>query len=259
MPRLVHLAALAILPFHLSVLAAAPASDRGTVLVPEACFQMGSPSGDGDERPVHKVCLDAFRMDRTEVSNAQFSRTMGRNPHVDDGTCYVWDGAAWSPGVLPRKFRGPNQPAVCVDHDQARDFCGRRGGRLPTEAQWEYAARAGSPADSVWRSEAELGRHAWYRSNSGGSTHAVAQKRPNAWGLHDMFGNAWEWVEDWYGAAYYGESPVSDPRGPEGGAYRVYRGGGWFSAAQGSGASVRGSLNGRKNRSTLGFRCVDSL
>jgi len=243
----------------LSSLAPGRGSKPGMVTVPKGCFQMGSTSGDGDEKPVHQVCLDAFRMDRTEVTNAQFARIAGRNPHVDDGTCYVWKGTAWSPGVLPRKFAGPDQPVVCVDHEQARDYCRSRGASLPTEAQWEYAARAGTQEESMWRSKEELGRHAWFRDNSDGATHPVGRKRPNLWGLYDMLGNAWEWVDDWYGATYYGESPTANPRGPDGGAYRVYRGGGWFSAAQGSGATVRGSLSGKRNRSTLGFRCVDSL
>ncbi len=217
---------------------------------------MGSEHGDEDEKPVHRVCLDSFQMDRTEVTNAQFARTMGRNPHLDDRTCYVWNGAKWLPGVLPRKFLGANQPTVCVDHDQARKFCGNRGERLPTEAEWEYTARAGDTEES--HSVRDLARHAWFRDNSGGVTHSVGKKHPNPWGLYDMVGNAWEWVDDWYGATYYSETPVNNPKGPDGGAYRVYRGGGWFSAAQGSGASVRGSLSGKKDRSSLGFRCVDS-
>lgn len=247
--------------FVLSIASLAPGrgSNPGMVSVPKGCFQMGSSSGERDEKPVHEVCLDAFRMDRTEVTNAQFARIVGRNPHVDDGTCYVWKGAAWSPGVLPLNFTGPDQPVVCVDHEQARDYCHKLRESLPTEAQWEYAARAGTQGDSSWSSAVELGRHAWFRDNSDGSTHPVAKKRPNAWGLHDMLGNAWEWVDDWYAATYYGESPVANPRGPDGGAYRVYRGGGWFSAAQGSGPTVRGSLSGKRNRSSLGFRCVDSL
>jgi len=238
----------------LSAMAPCGGTEPGMIPIPKGCFQMGSNQGDKDERPVHEVCLDGFLLDRTETTNADFDRIMGRNPHLTDGTCFVWNGGAWARGALPNSFLGRDQPAVCVDHDQAEDYCRTTGKRLPTEAEWEYAARAGGPDPTG----GSLGRSAWYRGNSDGRTHPVGRSLPNAWGLLDMLGNAWEWVDDRYEATYYGSSPSDNPPGPASGAYRVYRGGGWFSPARDVRASIRGSLNAQRSRSTLGFRCAES-
>lgn len=238
---------------------ASAAAPGGGVAIPKGCFSMGSDDGEPGGRPAHKVCLDAFRMDRTEATNAQFRARMGANPHEDDGTCFVWESGGWRMDRLPAGFRGPDQPAVCVDHDQAREYCTRAGGRLPTEAEWEYAAKAGTTGRWYWGESApQAGKYAWFRANSGASTHPVGTRLPNAWGLRDMLGNAWEWVEDWYDEGYYAASPVANPEGPESGAYKTYRGGGWFSTLSdhGLGSTVRGGLNPASARSGLGFRCV---
>ncbi|MGO8748492.1 MAG: formylglycine-generating enzyme family protein [Thermoguttaceae bacterium] len=100
--------------------------------------------------------------------------------------------------------------------------------QLPSEAQWEYACRAGSKTKYCFgNDETRLGDYAWYGKNSGDTTHPVGEKKPNAWGLYDMHGNLWEWCEDWWKDAYYKESPVDDPTGPTGGLDRVVRGGNW--------------------------------
>src|SRR4030095_8171588 len=100
--------------------------------------------------------------------------------------------------------------------------------RVPTEAEGEYVCGAGDRRDQGGNLDAK----AWYQADSGGQTRPVGQKEPNAWGLHDMQGNVWEWVQDWYGPDYYQKSPATDPQGPEAGAYRVYRGGSWYSTAK---------------------------
>jgi formylglycine-generating enzyme required for sulfatase activity len=239
-------------------LVSAPPQAEGKADVPAGCFVMGNDSGDVDERPAHEVCLESFRMDRHEVTNAQFEALLGKNPHWGDGECFVWSGVSWRRGVLPQSFRESRQPAVCVEYDQARAYCAATGGRLPTEAEWEYAARAGSHGRLTWKEGAAgIATHAWIMENGGYMTHSVAAKLPNAWGLYDMLGNAWEWTADWYGAGYYEKSPRKAPTGLPDGAYRTYRGGGWFTSGRLLSVSARGNVAAQTERSALGFRCVE--
>jgi len=219
---------------------------------------MGNDSGEADERPAHNVCLDKFRMDRHEVTNAQFEKLLGKNPHWDDGACFIWSGTSWRRGILPESFRGSRQPAVCVEYDQARAYCEALGKRLPTEAEWEYVARAGSRGRFTWKEgKTGIATHAWIMENGAYMTHPVAIKLPNAWGLYDMLGNAWEWVSDWYGSGYYEKSPEESPQGPVDGAYRTYRGGGWFTSGKTLSVAMRGSLASESARAALGFRCAE--
>jgi formylglycine-generating enzyme required for sulfatase activity len=127
--------------------------------------------------------------------------------------------------------------------------------RLPTEAEWEYACRAGSKTPYSFGfgdDKTNLSNFAWFTSNSGGETHAVGQKRPNAWGLHDMHGNVWEWCSDWYGA--YAAGTVTDPTGPAGGSSRVVRGGGWINAAGNCRSADRHGSDPSDRNDYLGFR-----
>jgi formylglycine-generating enzyme required for sulfatase activity len=116
-------------------------------------------------------------------------------------------------------------PITNVIWDDAQGYCGWMGGRLPTEAEWEYAARGGSTAVRY----GNLDEIAWYKENSGNAPHDVAQKRSNGFGLYDMLGNVWEWVNDWYDEHYYQSSPSQDPSGPASGQWRAVRGGSWRS------------------------------
>ena len=166
-------------------------------------------------------------------------------------------------GKNPSHFKesGPDAPVEMVSWDDAQEFCrklselaeekeaGRRY-RLPTEAEWEYACRAGSAEKYCYGDdESRLGDYAWYRKNSDGKTHQVGQKKPNAWGLYDMHGNVWEWCADWYDREYYANSPTDDPTGPSEGSFRVFRGGGplW-------GAGVCRSACRPDSRAAPGFR-----
>jgi formylglycine-generating enzyme required for sulfatase activity len=193
------------------------------VLIPAGSFTMGanknSEKADNDESP-HRVSISqAFYLGKYEVTQAQWMEVMGNNPS---------------------KFKDPGKPVENVSWDDAQKFIGRlnqKGGharyRLPTEAEWEYAARAGTTSVYSFGNDADsLGHHAWYRDNSEGRTHPVGQKEPNPWGLYDMYGNVYEWLQDWYGVDYYARSPVRDPRGPSGGSRRALRGGCWFSVAK---------------------------
>jgi len=143
-------------------------------------------------------------------------------------------------GLNPSHFRGSGtHPVENVSYADTVEFCRRlsehpderlagRRYRLPTEAEWEYACRAGSKTVfSFGNNATDLGSHAWYAPNSDGMTHAVGGKKPNASGLYDMHGNVWEWCGDWYDEKDYASSPATDPRGPDSGSFRVLRGGSW--------------------------------
>jgi formylglycine-generating enzyme required for sulfatase activity len=166
-------------------------------------------------------------------------------------------------GNNPSQFRGdPNRPVENVSWEDVQEFLRRlnakEGGtqyRLPTEAEWEYAARAGSTtAYSFGDNSDRLGEYAWYAENSGGTTHPVGQRKPNAWGLYDMHGNVWEWVQDWYGN--YPAEAATDPQGPASGSERVGRGGDWHGGAGHCRAAyrLRGSPGNRGG--ILGFRLL---
>jgi formylglycine-generating enzyme required for sulfatase activity len=162
----------------------------------------------------------------------------------------------------PSRFPGADHPVESVTWDDVQEFIrtlnAREGGstyRLPTEAEWEYAARAGANTAYCFGSNASLlDAYAWYAANARGTTHPVGQRQPNAWGLYDMHGNVWEWVQDWYGT--YPAAPVRDPQGPSTGSHRVRRGGGWHSDARECSAAYRSIIKAGDRYSTLGFRLL---
>ena len=196
-------------------------------------FTMGATAEQGsdaydDEKPAHSVTLSSYYMGETEVTQALWQAVMGSNPS---------------------NVKGNNLPVESVSWDDCQTFinmlnqllAGQLGGKrfaLPTEAQWEYAARGGKHSKGYKYSGSNtLGNVAWYWDNNGGTTHAVGTKQANELGLYDMSGNVWEWCSDWYGD--YGSSAQTDPTGPATGSHRVYRGGSWFSDARGCRVSNR--------------------
>jgi formylglycine-generating enzyme required for sulfatase activity len=214
------------------------------VKIPGGSFLMGSNDGEDNERPVHCVTVSPFEMAKTDITVAQYKAC------VDAGAC----GAPKTGGHC-NWVKGGNYPLNCVDWEQADGYCKWAGGRLPTEAEWERAARGGT--DTKWSfgdDEAQLGDYAWYRDNSGDTTHPVGQKKPNQYGLYDMAGNVWQWVADWYDSDYYSNSPESNPTGPSSGTYRVLRGGSWGNNAGRTGYRLR--LPPDYWRSNIGFRCA---
>ncbi len=223
-------------------------------------FMMGSPADedgrDGDEGPQHEVEVSGFWMGATEVTNAQYNVFM-RAAQKDKA---LWDRVKESganyPG-LESKLKGARQPVVMVSWEEAKAFCDWVGNgiTLPTEAQWEYACRAGNTGRFCFGDdEAQLGDYAWYAVNANGGTHAVGGKKPNVLGLYDMHGNAWEWCSDWHGA--YMTDPAKDPAGPTTGTDCVLRGSGWNSEPEGCRAAYRdGSAPGGRS-DDLGFRLV---
>jgi formylglycine-generating enzyme required for sulfatase activity len=213
------------------------------LLLPTGTFTMGSPLGESERRDnerQHSATISGpFWLGIYEVTQSQYEGVMGENP------C---------------DFEGADRPVESVSWEDAVEFCRRlsalreereagRVYRLPTEAEWEYACRAGSTtAFSFGDDRGQLGDHGWFSSNSGSETHPVGQKQPNAWGLYDMHGNVWEWCGDFYGE--YPTGAVTDPEGPKEGLVRVLRGGSWGSVA----ARCRSSYRLRSNPS---YRLID--
>jgi formylglycine-generating enzyme required for sulfatase activity len=199
---------------------------------------MGCSPGDDEceprENPVHKVRITrGFWLGQTEVTQAGFEKVMRGNPSV---------------------FKGRAYPVEAVTWNQAHNYCDAVDGRLPTEAEWEYAARAGSTGSRY----GDLDAIAWHKGNSGDQTHSVKQKQPNSWGLYDMLGNVWEWVADWLEEKYYQSLslPAIDPKGPPSGTYRVFRGGSFCGSPRGVRASYRYRGTPESRNVCIGFRCA---
>ena len=216
-------------------------------LIPAGTFTMGDASGDDDETPHEVTLTKPFKMGIHEVTQAQYEQVMGVNPS---------------------EFKGANNPVENVSWDDAVEFCRRLSElpaekaagnvyRLPTEAEWEYACRAGTTTKySFGDDESDFGEYGWYWENSGRTTHPVGSKLPNAWGLYDMHGNVWEWCQDWYGD--YPSGSVTDPSGATSSSRRVSRGGGWYITADDCRSAVRGRSLPSLPFYRLGFRVVRS-
>lgn len=226
------------------------------VLVPAGQFMMGSPADEAerrdDEGPQHRVRITRpFYLGAYEVTQDQFEKVMGSNPS---------------------RFQGPTRPVDSVTWNEAVEFCRRLGTsegrtyRLPTEAEWEYACRAGtatafnSGRTLSFKTDANFNADYAYEGSQIGpyleKTVPVGSYRPNAWGLYDMHGNVWEWCQDWYASDTYAKSPTDDPAGPASGSYRVDRGGAWNVDAAGSRSAYRDGCVVQMRDDARGFRVV---
>jgi len=217
------------------------------VLIPAGTFIMGGETGYDDSKPPHQVTLSKpFYLGTYQVTQSQWKTIMGKNPSKFTGDTRPVEQVSWNDG-----------------QEYVRKLNSREGVnmyRLPTEAEWEYACRAGTGARFCFGDdEARLEEYAWFDDNSKGETHPVGQKKPNLWGLYDMHGNVWEWCQDWFAESYYKVSPDKDPQGAKNGSFRVFRGGGWFDNAGGCASAYRyrDAPGGRFNY--LGFRLARSL
>ena len=216
------------------------------VWIPPGTFMMGCSPGDNecrdDEKPAHQVTITkGFWIGQTEVTVGAYRRFTGvtgrQMPHAPDFN-YDWTYE--------------NMPIVTVTWDDAKTYCGWIGGRLPTEAEWEYAARGGSTVARY----GDIDEIAWYLGNAGPQPHEVAQKRPNGFGLYDMLGNVFQWVNDWYDENNYQHSLTQDPTGPSSGDVRVLRGGPWDHYSRAVRVSDRYRDYPAQKNSTYGFRCA---
>jgi formylglycine-generating enzyme required for sulfatase activity len=234
--------------------------------IPGGWFEMGSKSGRELDETVHRVYVSPFYMDQFDVTQDQFQKVMGHNPsRWTDPRCPVeqirWIDAA---KYCNARSRLENLSA-CYDSATWKCDFAADGYRLPTEAEWEYACRAGSTTEYPFGdSPARLGEFAWFRENCPRSPQPVGSKPANAWGLSDMCGNVWQWCNDFYQEDYYRQSPERDPHGPETGLTRVLRGGCWNSRADKCRSAYRYYMDpgysdacfGRDINGMIGFRCV---
>ena len=241
--------------------------DSQMVLIPPGIFEMGNDSDDGDlnEFPAHEVELDGFYMDKFEVTNAQYDKfvraTGHRRPSRDD------------------YYNEPNQPVVGVSWNDATAYAEWAEKRLPTEAEWEYAARGGLEGKRYpWGDKEPDGSQANYADKNADQTLRQLDKTytwadmsvedgyarcapvgsftPNGYGLYDIAGNAYEWCQDWYDGNYYSVSPAKNPSGPSTGEYRVLRGGSWFHNTGFLRLADRNHYNPPYRYNYVGFRCV---
>jgi sulfatase modifying factor 1 len=220
-------------------------AQEGMILVAGGTFQMGSTTGNSDEIPVHAVTVSSFYLDVKEVTVAQYrafctatARSMPSAPS--------W---GWS----------EDNPIVLVSWNDATAYSQWAGKRLPTEAEWEYAARGGNLSHGYTYSGSNtIGDVAWYNSNSGTRTQAVGTKMPNELGLYDMSGNVYEFCSDWYDAGYYSVSPSVNPKGPSTATYRVMRGGSWVIIELDCRVANRDRYTPASFSSIVGFRCAAS-
>ncbi|HUT55024.1 MAG TPA: SUMF1/EgtB/PvdO family nonheme iron enzyme [bacterium] len=231
----------------------------GMVMIPSGCFNMGDAFSEGyrDELPVHNVCItSSFYMDVHEVTNAEYAAC------VSGGGCTA---PAYSDSYSRGSYYGnptyDNFPVIWVDWNQATAYCtwAGAGKRLPTEAEWEYAARGGLSGKRYPWGDTISGTDANYW-NSGdpwdNDTSQVEYYAANGYGLYDMAGNVWEWVNDWYLSDYYSTSPTNDPPGPITGSFRVLRGPDWGSSAYGLRVANRNHNDPTLQFYLIGFRCV---
>ena len=219
-----------------SGLSQSPSNKSEMILIPQGEFLMGG-TDESDQNPTHIVFLDSYFIDKTEVTQKAFKSVMGFNPS---------------------KNSNPNLPVESVSWYEANEFCRDQYKRLPTEAEWEKAARGKSTTPFYW-GKGVPENFTWFLQNSNKQSHFVATKQPNSFGIFDMAGNVWEWVSDWYAKDYYTKSPYRNPKGPKKGEFKVQRGGSWSNPLSYHKSSYR-MVYGPLGRDEFnGFRCAKSI
>jgi len=236
------------------------------VALPGGWFEMGSNEADEPDQKLHRVFVSAFAMDKFPVTQADYEKITGKNPSHSKAPRNPVEQIRWGDAALfcnARSRADGLQPAYNTNTWECRFEA--TGYRLPTEAEYEYALRAGTTTPFAFGNSLEdLKRHAWFKENSRQGPHPVGEKPGNSWGLCDLVGNVWEWCHDYYQADYYAHSPQRDPTGPATGQFRVLRGGCWNSKPDQCQTAYRyyetaafsDACFAKDLRGQIGFRCV---
>ena len=244
------------------------ASGIEMISLPGGEFIMGSDSGNADEAPAHKVRVTGFLIDKFEVTHAMFAQAQLPNPsRWQDNPRKPVERVRWQDAKQYCNERSLLEKLQPCYNEKTADFdCdfSANGYRLPTEAEWEYACRAGADGAYDFGQADKLRQYAWFAGNANSRTHPAGEKKPNRWGIHDLYGNVSEWCEDVYGPSYYREGSANDPHGPPSpgkDVKRVLRGGSWKSSADMCRATFRqGERTGDSDAcfytDYCGFRCV---
>lgn len=221
-------------------------------------FKMGSESGEENEKPVHTVVLDDYKIDKRVASNKDYNECVSAGkcskPHYNDGACFLWTSQGLSKINPPQELLGDDNPVVCISWKQAADYCKFRGGRLLTEAEWEYAATNGGKTSYSWGNQRPTPDKARFRSRS--SISVYANSPSGDYDLIDMNGNVWEWVSDKYEQNYYAYSPQKNPKGASVGRFNVIRGGGWYSDEKALRSTGRLWFSPESAEISIGVRCA---
>ena len=233
------------------------------ILIPAGQFTMGASSGPVDGKPPHIVRIDSFLMDQHEITQEIYQAVTGKNASRHKNPKNPVEQVTWTAAAKFCNARSIQEGLTpCYDTSTWECDFSATGYRLPTEAEWEYACRAGTTAQYYHGDNPDqLRSFAWFDGNSEGHPHRVGQRKPNAWNLYDMSGNVWEWCNDYYDAKYYRQSPADNPRGPKEGEKRVLRGGAWSATPANCTSTVRycdeaGQTDICLTGESYGFRCV---
>jgi formylglycine-generating enzyme len=242
--------------------------DSGLIYIEPGTFTMGSKKGEADEMPLKKINVNGFYIGKYEVTNQEFViflNSMGNN--FEDNSLWIdlegkWKNLKCRIHNVEGKFiveEGYEDfPVNFVSWYGANAYCKWKGGRLPTEAEWEFAAKGGKYAKRkiIHETEKNLGFYAWYHENTNEQWHRKGQKKANVLGIMDIYGNLWEWCQDFYDPDYLKKISKNNHKGPEQGDFKVIRGGSWTNNAQMMRISNRNAVNPNSNKINIGFRIV---